>query len=757
MFSGVVKLNYLDDDRIVDLITDYMNETTYNYAIMINGEWGSGKTHFVKEVLIPSLKKAKLKRKPIYISLYGLTSVKEVNDKIFTSIIEQYVGKGKKIVPIADVTAKIAAEIVGKVDWANIKTLGTNAFSLFISYDDYYFIFDDLERSSMPTNEMMGYINYFTEQNSTKILLVANEKEIGSNDLLGENYSKYIVAIQEQIAWPEMETPKELGASLARERGILEEQSQKRLNIDELKWRGQLLSEDNVLYKRIKEKLVGQTIYYRPALSKIVPIIMQNFNFNNVEKYISRDDLTEIIIEIMKKEKHFNLRTLQFALAFFQKTLDCLSFCESNEQYYSEALSHILKAILHIAILNTNGKGEFQLSNGAEYGTIFPNGTADYFNSFTSFKFIHEYVYYGVFDATQIVEVFSHYIEDIASKHQSPNDPINILSNILLMEDNEINKQLNALYKNLENDKYKGSSYGFILELLFKLNSLGFEVSIQKYVDYMKRKIHEGESMYTYRSVGTDIQGQHFNDFAQCLQQLRNTESEQNVSEHINKLTEIFEMGAGWGDALSSYYAQPNIGNNYGFFKNIDVNRCFAAIEKSSVKDLRFFLDLITSEYQYTNIRHSHHEDTTSVRKLRNQLLHMKGVQGKMKSHNLKLLDETLADIIFRLSTPINSVGFDSVWNKISDNAGEKFYSVGRKNEFTYSVNNKNTDIVLDASGNSAIIAKEMMSTIYYANISRTEKKTLLNDKHLSPYIYAIMIDERIIELPNSLVDNSII
>ena len=32
----------------------------------------------------------------------------------------------------------------------------------------------------MPINEVLGYINYFLEQNNAKVLIIANEKEIGS-------------------------------------------------------------------------------------------------------------------------------------------------------------------------------------------------------------------------------------------------------------------------------------------------------------------------------------------------------------------------------------------------------------------------------------------------------------------------------------------------------------------------------------------------------------------------------------------------
>lgn len=39
---------YLTDNQILELVREYLTESSYHYAVMINGGWGSGKTHFVK-------------------------------------------------------------------------------------------------------------------------------------------------------------------------------------------------------------------------------------------------------------------------------------------------------------------------------------------------------------------------------------------------------------------------------------------------------------------------------------------------------------------------------------------------------------------------------------------------------------------------------------------------------------------------------------------------------------------------------------
>ncbi|MDD3598463.1 P-loop NTPase fold protein [Sulfuricurvum sp.] len=71
-----------------------LNEISNGKVIMLSGEWGSGKTHFWH--LSEDSIKAKLdqKEKPnIYISLYGKSSLQEIETEVFTKAY--YKSKGR--------------------------------------------------------------------------------------------------------------------------------------------------------------------------------------------------------------------------------------------------------------------------------------------------------------------------------------------------------------------------------------------------------------------------------------------------------------------------------------------------------------------------------------------------------------------------------------------------------------------------------------------------------------------------------------
>ena len=48
---------FLNDEEIAEIIKEYIYEKETDSAILINGEWGSGKTYFVKKKIIKEYEK----------------------------------------------------------------------------------------------------------------------------------------------------------------------------------------------------------------------------------------------------------------------------------------------------------------------------------------------------------------------------------------------------------------------------------------------------------------------------------------------------------------------------------------------------------------------------------------------------------------------------------------------------------------------------------------------------------------------------
>ena len=72
-------------DDLVESILDYIRADYTDYAIMINGEWGSGKTYFWNHKIRNKIEAMQINGKKyttIYMSLYGISNLEEISKKI---------------------------------------------------------------------------------------------------------------------------------------------------------------------------------------------------------------------------------------------------------------------------------------------------------------------------------------------------------------------------------------------------------------------------------------------------------------------------------------------------------------------------------------------------------------------------------------------------------------------------------------------------------------------------------------------------
>ena len=226
------------------------NQKTYPYALMLEGPWGSGKTWFMKNIIGGYVGKLG-KPRGINVSLYGLTSAGEITTMLLTSI--HHAKYGTITLPIADIVAEKVGLPIGKTFGHNfLRYFRERKESATFSKNDYFFVFDDLERCPMPLDEVMGYISNFVEQYEAKVILIGNEEEIEQNfSRLPEFYQ---VALNSEVEWPEFPNP---GAETRKSAGLPQSQGKPALSLDLLEKRMELVGKQFHSFSRVKEKIVG--------------------------------------------------------------------------------------------------------------------------------------------------------------------------------------------------------------------------------------------------------------------------------------------------------------------------------------------------------------------------------------------------------------------------------------------------------------------------------------------------------------------
>lgn len=176
----------------LDDIIDYYLKNDSNYAIMITGEWGIGKTYYFKNKLTkqitetPTFKNAKKKYKPIIVSLFGLSSIEEIQTEIFLSLFPLLKNKKVKLgASIGKSLVKGILKLKGWDEYGQILSETETNKNDWINFNEIVLCFDDFERMSdnLSIEELIGFINSLVENESIKVIILANEDKISK-----ENY-----------------------------------------------------------------------------------------------------------------------------------------------------------------------------------------------------------------------------------------------------------------------------------------------------------------------------------------------------------------------------------------------------------------------------------------------------------------------------------------------------------------------------------------------------------------------------------------
>lgn len=193
-----------NQELITECIKKYIgNNINLDSAIMIKGNWGCGKTYYIKEILNPKLKDflKKEKKHLCYITLNGLSSTKEFMKRIQSVIIKENYKYSKDNQKSDSEIMEIVTGIDAIYDdlnlqgWINIVLGAKKKIDKIIfekKINSIVFIFDDVERCHIPLQEVLGIINDLIEHEQCKCVIIANEEEINEKENFLRTKEKFI-------------------------------------------------------------------------------------------------------------------------------------------------------------------------------------------------------------------------------------------------------------------------------------------------------------------------------------------------------------------------------------------------------------------------------------------------------------------------------------------------------------------------------------------------------------------------------------
>ena len=412
-------------EDLVESILDYVRSDYTDYAIMINGEWGSGKTYFWNNKIRKKIETMQLNGKrytTIYMSLYGISNLEEISKKIFIETT-QLMDKNLRKFMDANGQTNIPEYAKTGLDMANFFGVTQNGdkidYADFFSTDDKVLCFDDLERANVDVIDILGYINNFVEHDHIKTIIICNEKEL-STKLKSSN-----LEMKTFIATYLLDKQNELNKT---DKPMVEKIQDKIEHVFDK-------AND---YERIKEKLIGETFEYAPKFDYIINgILMRYENEPDLIRFLREN--TRLIINTFERSGTRNLRILKHALNDFKKVFDMVNKSYPNTSHrvmqtmliFTIAISFEIKAgkVTKNKFMNIKDNEEYKsilvssrvlMDNRQFYIKEFDN---NYYYNFKAeyrfFKFIEYYVRTRIFD----MKIFKQDMETIRNTVDTENLP----------------------------------------------------------------------------------------------------------------------------------------------------------------------------------------------------------------------------------------------------------------------------------------------------------------------------------------------
>ncbi len=259
----------MTSSQITKAVENYIRDENAKYALLIDGVWGSGKTYLYENYLVDAIESIRIgsdeHKQNVYISLYGISNIDSLAKQLFTNYLIYVKGNGNKTLKKA---LKPVAGIIGLASCAVSFSLGSVSADLSgvdekitgsLKVKDMVICFDDLERCTIPINEFFGFVNNLVEHCNCKVIILADENNIGKIFANTNIEGKYLTVLSGNRKVVEHIEDEKNTRTKRKELG---KDSNGEITIDEVKKLNELLYSENYLYKDIKEKVIGKTLFY---------------------------------------------------------------------------------------------------------------------------------------------------------------------------------------------------------------------------------------------------------------------------------------------------------------------------------------------------------------------------------------------------------------------------------------------------------------------------------------------------------------
>lgn len=598
----------MTNTELTQYIRHYVEKDKTKSAIMLTGEWGIGKSHYIKHELVSELKE-KSSTQCVIVSLYGMKNVNEISKSIYLELRIKPLPIGAEIAASGKVVGKTVIKGVTSFFGVDLTVSEDDMEDVYKSIDlsEKLIILEDIERCQIDILEVLGYINNLVEQDGAKVLMVANEDEF---------------IVYEPVSNMSSDQPN-LGSLFSGEREA----------------KVKVFTEKTKRYLSVKEKTVGDTLQFEGDVKEAVRQIIVSFDNPLLNKF-AEEGCSKDICRIFEICKSNNLRSFIFAC---QKTADIFEKMQgkNNDDFVQCIFYGIIFFSLRMKTgrnMQWDGNEVFSVNLGHENTPLF--------------KFCYEYIMWQKLDVSKIAvaaEAFSR--KKLYDKNKSKGDPdLEILFNYHEYYEEEVVSTIRLITERLKNpEDISFYDYGAIATHLVQVkNNVGCDIEIAKdlLIKNLEGRGNELEKDFIFWTSLPDDDESAYAEYEELRKKMSHA-----LMKDIHKIPNFDYLPEQAGNFYA--YVCKNEGlfhSRRSFAKNLDMTRLGKMFANSSPKQKNDIRGAFWAVYRPQNIKQIFYDDSLAIEELLSIIKTDSNNQtDKIQKLQYKWFEENLIEMLNKL------------------------------------------------------------------------------------------------------------
>lgn len=485
--------------------------------------------------------------------------------------------------------------------------------------------FDDLERCTIPINEFFGFVNNLIEHCNCKVIILADEKNIGkiyANTNIEEKYLTVISGNRKVVEYIGD------GKNIKTKNKGLGKDTNGEITVEEVKKLNEMLYSENYLYKDIKEKVIGKTMLYYPALKDVIKeVICGNEKSKGIiQEGQYKEYLLKCINDIVSaftETENRNLRIIRSWIFSFRKIYEATTKYYSNSKYYEEILNDFLRYSIWVAGAIKKNKKITRSTNYGSQDMVYFEGH-EYTHIFR-YSYIDAWINRDVWSDEDLSQACKSIIkrreqEDVDNppKIHSTGKALNELRDWYLMEDEQVEEVIEKLVHEVEEGKYAYYDYSNILSTLLYLQVNGlFTGDIKKIqtkmIDMIKKDPDVQEENDFHKNFSSEEIRDKYNELYRPIaeeRKIRNREinKEEQEESDIYRSADVFYEHC---LKMANYYCI-----HKSFIEYLDLDKLLALINISNNEDIYTILQAFKTVYFMGNLKDFYMADVQGIKRI---------------------------------------------------------------------------------------------------------------------------------------------